>query len=271
MVNMSNIRKDGSKSRLEGKVAIISGGARGMGAADARLFVSEGAKVVIGDLLDTEGEKVATELGENIRYVHLDVTEPSGWANAVETAEHEFGSINILVNNAGIVNYALFEEYTIEQFRKTIEVNLFGTFLGIKAVIPSMKKSGSGSIINISSVAGLSGYPQLSGYVASKWGVRGLTKTAALDLSKYSIRVNSVHPGLILTPMTAGIEIEPDQVAMNNVAMNRAGLPEEIANVVLFLASDESSYITGAELVADGGASVGLQSFSISTFPLRQD
>ncbi len=271
MVDMSCIQKDESKGRLEGKVAIISGGARGMGAADARLLVSEGAKVVIGDLLDVEGEKIAAELGKNIHYVHLDVTEPLGWANVVEIAESEFGSISVLVNNAGICNYAPFEEYTIEQFRKIIEVNLFGTFLGIKAVIESMKKSGSGSIINISSVAGLSGYPQLSGYVASKWGVRGLTKTAALDLSKYNIRVNSVHPGLILTPMTAGLEIETDQVAMNNVAMNRAGLPEEIANVVLFLASDESSYITGAELVADGGASAGLQSFSISTSPLRQD
>jgi 3alpha(or 20beta)-hydroxysteroid dehydrogenase len=241
-------------ARVSGKVALISGGARGMGASHARLLVEEGAKVVIGDILDEEGTALAAELGEDrARYVHLDVTDYAEWEAAVAVATEAFGRLDVVVNNAGIANFGPIEEYTIEAWQKIIDINLTGVFYGIKAAIPALKESGKGSIINISSTAGLQGYEALPGYNAAKFGVRGLTKNAALDLGRYNIRVNSVHPGVIRTPMTE--ELETPQ---NHVALHRVGEPIELSNLILFLASDESSFSTGAEFVADGGETAGL-------------
>lgn len=240
-------------ARVSGKVALISGGARGMGASHARLLVEEGAKVVIGDLLDAEGQVLAAELGENARYVHLDVTDYGQWEQAVKLAIDEFGGLDVVVNNAGIANFGPVDEYSLEAWDKMIAINLTGVFYGIRASVPALKQSGKGSIINISSTAGLQGYEALPGYNAAKYGVRGLSKNAALDLGRYNIRVNSVHPGVIRTPMTD--ELETPQ---NHVALHRVGEPIELSNLILFLASDESSFSTGAEFVADGGETAGL-------------
>lgn len=224
-----------------------------MGASHARLLVDEGAKVVIGDLLDDEGEALAAELGDAVRYVHLDVTRYEDWQNAVEVALKEFGRLDVLVNNAGIANFGPIEEYTLDQWDTIIAINLTGVFYGIKAAIEPLKKSGKGSIINISSTAGIQGYEALPGYNAAKFGVRGLTKNAALDLGRYNIRVNSVHPGVIRTPMTDSLD-----TPQNHVALHRVGEPIELSQLVLFLASDESSFSTGAEFIADGGETAGL-------------
>ncbi|MHC2998006.1 SDR family oxidoreductase [Microbacterium sp. HJ5] len=240
-------------ARVAGKVALISGGARGMGASHARLLVAEGAKVVIGDLLDAEGEALAAELGDTVRYVHLDVTSYDDWQNAVDLAVSEFGGLDVLVNNAGIANFGTIEEYTLEQWDTMIAINLTGVFYGIKAAVEPLKKSGKGSIINISSTAGIQGYEALPGYNAAKFGVRGLSKNAALDLGRYNVRVNSVHPGVIRTPMTDQLD-----TPQNHVALHRVGEPIELSNLVLFLASDESSFSTGAEFIADGGETAGL-------------
>jgi 3alpha(or 20beta)-hydroxysteroid dehydrogenase len=243
-------------ARVSNKVALISGGARGMGASHARLLVAEGAKVVIADLLDEEGTALAEELGDSARYVHLDVTKYSEWESAVQTAVSEFGGLDILVNNAGIANFGPIESYPVDDWDKIISINLTGVFYGTKAVIEPLKKSGKGSIINISSTAGLQGYEALPGYTAAKFGVRGLTKSTALDLGQYNIRVNSVHPGVIRTPMTEDIPSE-----QNHVALHRVGEPIELSNLILFLASDESSFSTGAEFVADGGETAGLSHY----------
>lgn len=240
-------------ARVSSKVALISGGARGMGASHARLLVAEGAKVVIGDLLDDEGTALAAELGDAARYVHLDVTDYAQWEAAVQTAVDEFGGLDVVVNNAGIANFGSIEEYSLEDWDKIIAINLTGVFYGTKAAIEPLKKSGKGSIINVSSTAGLQGYEALPGYNAAKFGVRGLSKGAALDLGKYNIRVNSVHPGAIRTPMTEGLPSE-----QNHVALHRMGEASELSNLILFLASDESSFSTGAEFVADGGETAGL-------------
>jgi len=239
--------------RVEGKVALISGGARGMGAEHARLLVKEGARVVVGDILDAEGEALVADLGEAARYAHLDVTQYADWEAAVALAESAFGRLDILVNNAGIATFGPIEEYTMQQWDQIIAINLTGVFAGIKASIDALKRSGAGSIINVSSTAGLQGYEALPGYNAAKFGVRGLTKNAALDLGRYNIRVNSIHPGAIRTPMTEGLDH-----SQNHVALHRIGEPIELSNLVLFLASDESSFSTGAEFVADGGETAGL-------------
>jgi 3alpha(or 20beta)-hydroxysteroid dehydrogenase len=240
-------------NRVLDKVAVISGGARGMGAEEAKLFAAEGAKVILGDLRDDEGEARAKALGENVKFVHLDVTNQDDWENAVKFAEQEFGRINILVNNAGITNYGAFEEYSLEMFKQVIDVNLFGGFNGMKAVAASMKASGGGSIVNISSVAGITGYPFVMGYTASKWAVRGMSKSAALELGKYNIRVNSIYPGQIRTPMSA----DGEGLKTSHIALKRIGGQIEVAMAVLFLASDESSFITGTELIVDGGEMAG--------------
>jgi len=240
-------------ARVAGKVALISGGARGMGAAHAELLVAEGAKVVIGDILDAEGEATAARLGDSVRFVHLDVTKPDDWNTAVSAAVDGFGGLDILVNNAGIANFAPIEDYTLEQWNLIIAINLTGTFNGIKAAIPALKKSGHGSIINISSTAGIKGVAALPGYTAAKFAVRGLTKEIAIDLGRYNIRANSIHPGNIRTPMTDGLDVD-----QSLVPLGRMGDASELSAMVLFLASDESSFSTGAEFIADGGETAGI-------------
>ncbi|MFC8385736.1 glucose 1-dehydrogenase [Nocardia sp. NPDC056952] len=239
--------------RLAGKVAVISGGARGMGAAHARRFVAEGASVVIGDVLDDEGATVAKELGDAVTYRHLDVREPEQWAGIVAAAVEEFGGLHVLVNNAGIVNGNLLVDFALDEWQRIIDINLTGTFLGMQAAVPAMKEAGGGSIVNISSVEGMRGSPGLHGYTATKFAVRGLTKSAALELAPQGIRVNSVHPGLISTPMTEGIPADFLQIPLA-----RAAEPDEVSALVAYLASDESSYSTGAEFVVDGGLTVGV-------------
>ncbi len=219
-----------------------------MGAAHARLLVTEGASVIIGDVLDEEGAALAAELGAAARYVHLDVTEPEQWRAAVAIAVEDFGKLDVLVNNAGIINGNSLRRFELEQWRRILDVNLTGTFLGMQAAVEPMIAAGGGSIINVSSVEGLRGAPWAHGYVASKWGVRGLAKSAALELAQHNIRVNSLHPGLIRTPMTEAI---PDDLV--TIPLGRPAQPEEVATFVLFLASDESSYATGSEFVVDGG------------------
>lgn len=234
--------------RLDGKVALISGAARGMGASHARLLASEGAQVVLGDVLDDEGRAVAEELGDAGRYVHLDVTNADDWAAAVDTALDAFGRVNVLVNNAGIVYRRTLRNLEPERWQRVLDVNLTGTMLGIKSVIAPMTTAGGGSIINMSSIQGMRGTPGNHGYVASKWAIRGLTKSAALELAANNIRVNSLHPGMVRTPMTA--HMPEDLVA---APMGRIADPAEVSTFVVFLASDESSFATGAEFVMDGG------------------
>ncbi|TCJ97514.1 glucose 1-dehydrogenase [Nocardia alba] len=240
--------------RVEGKIALISGGSRGMGAEHARLLVSEGAKVVIGDILDDEGRALAESLGSAAVFVHLDVTEPDHWAAAVSRAVDEFGGLNVLVNNAGIVNGGAIGKFDLDKWRQIIDVNLTGTFLGIRASVAAMiATGGGGSIINVSSIEGLRGAPWAHGYVASKWAVRGLAKSTALELAPHNIRVNSIHPGLIRTPMTAGL---PEDLV--TIPLGRPAESHEVSTFVLFLASDESSYATGSEFVMDGGLVVAV-------------
>ena len=234
--------------RVDNKVALITGGARGMGAADARMLVREGAKVVIGDILDDEGTALADELGEAARYMHLDVTSADEWAAAVETALSSFGKLNVLVNNAGIVQLGPLKTLDVARWQQVLDVNLTGPMLGTKSVIQPMIDAGGGSIINVSSIEGLRGAAYVHSYVASKWGLRGLTKSSALELAGHNIRVNSIHPGFIRTPMTKHL---PDD--MVQAPLGRPGTPDEVATFVVFLASDESSFSTGSEFVVDGG------------------
>ena len=234
--------------RVDDKVAIITGGAQGMGAADARMLVAEGAKVVIADILDEPGQALADELGDAARYVHLDVSDEDQWQAAVEAAITAFGKVNVLVNNAGIVQVAPLKSLDVDKWNRVLAVNLTGAMLGIKAVLGPMKDAGGGSIINVSSIEGMRGASWVHSYVASKWGLRGLTKSAALELAPDNIRVNSLHPGFIRTPMTKHF---PDD--MVGTPLGRPGKPEEVATFVVFLASDESSFSTGSEFVVDGG------------------
>ena len=245
--------------RLEGKVALISGGARGMGAAEARLFASEGAKVVLGDVLESEGQQVEAEIAEaggEAVFVHLDVTSEADWQQAVDTAVERFGGLHILVNNAGIWDGGNVENQTVEGWDRTMDINAKGVFLGTKAAIPAMRESGSGSIVNISSTAGITGSVGSTAYNASKGAVRILTKSTAVQYAAEGIRCNSVHPGPIDTQMIR--EAFPDDDVRNArisvLPMGRMGEMDDVAKGVLFLASDEASYMTGSELVIDGGA-----------------
>lgn len=234
--------------RVDGKVVLISGGAQGMGAAHAKMLVDEGAKVVIGDILDEKGQALAAELGDAVRYMHLDVTEAQQWDAAVQTAVDTYGSLTALVNNAGIVALGKIGKFDMAKWQKVIDVNLTGTFLGMQAVVEQLKAAGGGSIINVSSIEGLRGAPMVHPYVASKWAVRGLAKSAALELGPFNIRVNSVHPGFIRTPMTKHF---PDD--MVTAPLGRPGKSEEVSTFIVFLVSDESSFSTGSEFVMDGG------------------
>ncbi len=244
--------------RLEGKVALVTGGARGQGASEARLFAREGAKVVIADILDTEGEKVAAEIGESggdALFVHLDVTSEERWRSAIAAAVSRFGKLDVLVNNAAIWRRGRVEETTGEHWDAVLEVNAKGVFLGTKAAIPEMRKAGGGSIINISSVAGLVGSLTSSAYSASKGAVRLFTKSTAIQYAGEGIRANSIHPGAIDTDMGdevwANAETRDEVIARTPVG--RMGVPADIAYGALYLASDESSFVTGSELVIDGG------------------
>ena len=244
--------------RLEGKVALISGGARGMGAAEARLFASEGAKVVIGDLLEDEGrqtEDQINEAGGECLFIRLDVTSESNWQDAVATTVARFGKLDILVNNAGIFRTERVEDTSEQSWDQVMDVNAKGVFLGTKAAIPEMRKVGGGSIVNISSIAGLVGSPYSSAYNASKGAVRLLTKSTAIQYAKEGIRANSVHPGVIETEMTREV-VNDEAFRQFRLVTNpipRLGQPEDVAYGVLFLASDEASFMTGSELVIDGG------------------
>jgi len=245
--------------RLAGKVALISGGARGMGAAEAHLFTREGARVVIGDVLDDEGRSVAaavTSKGGECMFVHLDVTREDSWQQAVAATTARFGKLDVLVNNAGIGGAGRLEDTTVEEWDRVMEVNAKGVFLGTKAAIPAMRAAGGGSIINISSQLGLVGMDNSSPqYQSSKGAVRLLTKLTALQYAKDRIRANSVHPGPIITPMTEKRRADPANYTLmvSRIPLGRYGEPDEVAYGVLYLASDESAYVTGSELVIDGG------------------
>jgi 3alpha(or 20beta)-hydroxysteroid dehydrogenase len=244
--------------RLDGKVALITGGARGMGKSHVRHFVAEGAKVIFGDVLDEQGLAVAEKLGsDDCRYLHHDVTSEADWSAAVQAAVSAFGKLDILVNNAGVLTFASISEMPLADFRRILDINAVGCWLGMKSVIEPMRAAGGGSIVNISSIEGLTGAADCSAYAASKFAVRGMTKAAAQELGKHGIRVNSVHPGGILTRMvleTADtMDPERGERYMKALPLGRFGQSVEVSRLVAFLASDESSYSTGAEFLIDGG------------------
>jgi 3alpha(or 20beta)-hydroxysteroid dehydrogenase len=241
--------------QLAGKVAIVTGGARGMGAAAVRKLRAEGAIVIAADILDDDGKALADELGDGVTYVHHDVTDEAGWTSLVEETERLHGSLDVLVNNAGILKFNALADTPIDELRLVLEVNLIGTFMGMKAAIPAMKRAGGGSIVNISSTEGLGGTVFCGAYTASKFAVRGITKVAAIEYGADKIRVNSVHPGGIDTPMTRAVMDEAGRkyVAKHVSGLKRMGEADEVAKVVVFLAGDGSSYCTGSEFVVDGG------------------
>ncbi|MEU5853000.1 glucose 1-dehydrogenase [Saccharopolyspora shandongensis] len=244
--------------KLDGKVALVTGGAQGMGAAHVRTFAAEGARIVFGDVLAGEGGRLAAELGDDCRFFPHDVTETDDWSAIVDHTVSVFGGLDVLVNNAGILRFQSYADANVEDFRQILEVNLVSQWLGIKHAAPVMREGGS--IVNISSVNGLVGGAGFAGYSASKFGIRGLTRSAALELGPRGIRVNSVHPGSVATPMTGREEDELEDRTggvIRRLPIPRYARPQEISNVVLFLASDESSYCTGAEFVADGGMTAG--------------
>jgi 3alpha(or 20beta)-hydroxysteroid dehydrogenase len=242
MVNRGN--------RVAGKVAVVTGAAQGMGAAHARALVEHGANVVVADILDDAGGALADRLGRSALYSHLDVTNEAEWVAAVDLAQEAFGKVDVLVNNAGILDTRRLEETTLADYRRVMAVNQIGPFLGMRAAAPAMRAAGGGSIVNVSSTAGIVGFTGFFAYTAAKFAVRGMTKAAAAELAPDGIRVNSIHPGDVETPMIAEID-----VPTTAIPLRRLGKPEEIAMLVVYLASDESSYTTGAEHVIDGGYS----------------
>jgi len=250
--------------RFENQTVIITGGARGMGASHARGFVAEGANVVIADILEQEGRTLAKELGNHAIFARLDVTSDVDWTATVAAAEDAFGPVTVLINNAGIARFGVIEETDPAVWRQVLEINLTGSYLGIRAVASSMRKAGGGAIVNISSGAGFTATSGLGAYVASKWGVRGLTKTAALELGHDNIRVNSVHPGAVRTPILTAQAPDAGPTAatmagagVETSAIPRIAEPEEITRLVLFVASEEASFSTGSEFIADGGLLLG--------------
>lgn len=245
----------GRVGRLDGKVAIVTGAARGQGEAEARLFAAEGARVVLCDVLDEPGAAIAGKLGDMAIFRHLDVADEQGWTEAVALAESAFGRLDILVNNAGILRFAKITDATLDDYMAVVRVNQIGTFLGMRAAIPAMRRAGGGSIVNIASVEGVVGMHSTVAYASTKGAIRAMTKVAAIEVGRHGIRVNAVLPGGVDTPMVRieGFEETDMDPIFKRTPLRRIGRPEEIARVVLFLASDESSFCTGAEFAADGG------------------
>jgi 3alpha(or 20beta)-hydroxysteroid dehydrogenase len=240
--------------RLDGKVAIVTGGARGQGEAEVRAFAAEGAKVVVSDVLVAEGEALAAELGDHVVFNRHDVSSEEEWAAAVAFTLERFGGLHVVVNNAGIAGRGgPIAQHSVADYERLVAVNQVGVFLGIRSAVAPMTAAGGGSIVNISSGAGLRATKYMIGYAATKYAVTGMTAAAALELARYGIRVNSIHPGVIETPMVADTTPEMKSAMIKATPLRRVGMPEEIAQVAVFLASDESSYMTGAHLPVDGG------------------
>ncbi len=242
--------------RLSGKVALVTGAASGMGAEAARAFVAEGARVAVADVDDVGGGALAGELGESGIFVHLDVTDAAQWEAAVQSAVGTFGRLDVLVNNAGIFTTGAVADYSLETWQRTLAVNLTGAFLGLKASLAWLAASAPASVINVSSTAGIEGYPGCAGYSASKWGLRGLTRSAALELADQRVRVNSIHPGAIATPLLEKVRPLSGGAAEGSTLV-RPGRPQEVSGLMVYLASDESSFCTGSEFVVDGGITAG--------------
>jgi 3alpha(or 20beta)-hydroxysteroid dehydrogenase len=251
--------------KLDGRVALVTGGARGQGACEARLFVEEGASVVVADVLDDLGRELAAELGDRSRFVHLDVTSETGWTEAVDFAVEHFGHLDALVNNAGVGSGGLIQDTSPDEFWRVVRVNQVGVFLGMRASAPAIIDAGGGTIVNTASTAGLVGIAGTGAYTASKHAVIAMTRVAALELGSHRIRVNVVAPGGVDTPMNAAVADEMDVTAGSDphakLPLGRIGRPEEIAQLALFLTNDDSSYSTGAVHVADGGLLAGLIEF----------
>jgi len=241
---------------LEGKVAIVTGAARGQGEAEARLFAEHGARVVLTDILTEQGQAVAADIGESACFVTHDVASEADWARVVETAVNTFGAVHILVNNAAISRPSKLESTDLATYQQIVGINQTGVFLGMRAVLEPMKRAGGGSIINVGSVAALQGTSTLFAYTASKWAVRGMSKSAALELARHNIRVNAIHPGVIDTPINHDNPEKMNQVLVQSTPMRRMGQPAEIAEAVLFVASDRAGFATGADFTIDGGMSI---------------
>ena len=237
-------------ARLEGKVCLITGGARGQGAAEARLFHAEGGEVWVTDVLDDEGQALADELG--VQYRHLDVRDEQAWSDLIAEIEAAGRGLHVLINNAGIFRGSRMLDTSKEDFELVMDINSTGVFLGMRSAAPAMIKSGNGSIVNISSLAGLRAAAGSLAYGASKWAVRGMTKAASVELARKGVRVNSIHPGLIETPMADQLGAPPEKL-LKRVPLGRIAQADEVAQLALFLASDESSYSTGSEFIVDGG------------------
>lgn len=246
--------------RLEGKVAIVTGSARGVGAAVAKRFAEEGAYVVVGDVLETEGKATASEIGDRAIFHRLDVTDEDNWNAVVADATARWGKVDVLVNNAAVLAFKALVDFSKAEFQRLLDVNLVGAFLGIKAVAPGMVDRGAGSIVNVVSVDGMKSANSLSAYSASKWGMRGLMRAAALELGHKGVRVNSVHPGAINTMMMNPTGKAEEELLPNtaHIPLQRPGRPHEVASVCLFLASDEASYVNASETTCDGGGLAGI-------------